>query len=434
MPSFVHACLQFRSRALINRISLKPSSDPEVRRACRVLAMVHELHKAGYQRLRISGGMSLSGVHWQCHITPASNIEKNGWEIMNWEANVATYSTEDDDRYFGFADASGSSARMLAVMFQERFPDILEQSLGQDWAYAGWFTEALGAAEQGRFPLFFADYDLEPEPERMPPPPPSARGTPLRIISSQDLRLEDVPESGARFEEIEPFCLSFDGYAEHSIEQCAEIKQRVLNGGLAEASMDDLRITIFIIQRKIRWNDHMPVQAVDVDEMRPVIEEIRSRIAGNSEFKAGALRALPRKLTWALPSKFDPLSIYQSQVVASSIQELNDVLPWEFDVDTIPEIDQSKFNKIFEIAEYLRFMNACYACGFVTHDTSPDFPLDRANMRPEEVLGNCDLPALRHYIHSLCRDERWSDGYSSPVLKALISGALQLVGRRLCNE
>jgi hypothetical protein len=40
-------------------VPLSASSDPVARRAVRLLAMVHELHKAGYQRLRICAGYSV---------------------------------------------------------------------------------------------------------------------------------------------------------------------------------------------------------------------------------------------------------------------------------------------------------------------------------------------------------------------------------------
>lgn len=40
-------------------ISLVASTDPTVRRAVRLLRMVHELHKAGYQLLRICPGCSV---------------------------------------------------------------------------------------------------------------------------------------------------------------------------------------------------------------------------------------------------------------------------------------------------------------------------------------------------------------------------------------
>ena len=40
---------------LPRRISVSPSKVDWIRRATRVISMVHELHKAGYQRLRIQG-------------------------------------------------------------------------------------------------------------------------------------------------------------------------------------------------------------------------------------------------------------------------------------------------------------------------------------------------------------------------------------------
>ena len=49
-------------------------ADSTGRRAQRILSMVGELHKLGLQRLRISPGMSPSGLYWRCAITPADNI------------------------------------------------------------------------------------------------------------------------------------------------------------------------------------------------------------------------------------------------------------------------------------------------------------------------------------------------------------------------
>lgn len=422
-----------------NRISLEPSKDPGIRRACRLLAMVHELHKAGYQRLRICSGMSPAGTHWRCHVTPAENIATNGWEINNWDEDVASYSTGDEDRFFGFNDAPGKSARELAAIFVDRFPRIATRSFGQDWPYAGWFTEALGAAEHGNLPIFFADYDLEPVPEEMPPSPDLKKLQPsclqIKLISNDELRLEDVPLSTSRWEEIEPFCLTYDGYADgrRSVDECGSVARQVFKD-VKRASMDELRIAMFFQQRKIRWNDQMPVQAEDVNQIRPVIEEVRLRLTQSDTQQTNEHHFEPAKLTWEVSSKFDTPTVHQAEVVASSIQELNDVLPWEFEVETIREVDRSDFKKIFQIAEYLRFMSACYACGFVMHDARADFPLDQANARPDEVLGDCDLSSLRHYLHSLCRDERWSDGYASPVLDALISGSLQIVGKRLMSD
>jgi hypothetical protein len=42
--------------------------EPHIRHAVRVLVMVGELHKLGYQRLRVMPHMAPSGTYWRCTI------------------------------------------------------------------------------------------------------------------------------------------------------------------------------------------------------------------------------------------------------------------------------------------------------------------------------------------------------------------------------
>lgn len=265
-------------------ISLAPPTDPTIRRALRILAMVHELHKAGYQKLRIAPGVSPSGCYWRCHITPASNVQRNGWEPIDWERMIATYTTGQDDSYFDWKDAPGKNARQLAQMFVERFPEIAHQGRGTDRPYAGWYVEMLGAAENGALPEFFADYTLNLDPNRMPPPPPeelpaSPAGVPPPI-PNEALSAGMLPSMNARWEEIEPFCLTFDGYAASSrLGVTAEaIVARVEREGVCAAPMDELRIALFLTQRKVRWNSPAPVSDADLRFVRGIIEELRARL------------------------------------------------------------------------------------------------------------------------------------------------------------
>ncbi|CAO3356568.1 hypothetical protein [Azospirillum melinis] len=158
--------------AQVMPVSLSPPTDPAIRWAGRLLAMVGELHKVGYQRLTIAPGMAPSGCHWRCHVTPAGNVAANGWEPLDWSRQVASYSTGQEDRYFGWEDSAQDSARHLAAKFVERFPEIARDGQGADWAYAGWYVAMLGGAEHGTFPVFFADYPVEEIARgRLPPPP-----------------------------------------------------------------------------------------------------------------------------------------------------------------------------------------------------------------------------------------------------------------------
>lgn len=133
-----------------------------VRRGLRVLRMVGELHALGYQRVRIMPGWAPSGMYWRCSVTSAQRIAANHGAYMaehqRWEPpEVATYSTGQDNEYWGWADARNATASRLAQLFLERFPQICEEGRGQDWAYAGWYLHMLSAARTGALPVAYKE-------------------------------------------------------------------------------------------------------------------------------------------------------------------------------------------------------------------------------------------------------------------------------------
>lgn len=143
--------------------------DPHIRRAQRVLLMVHELHKQGYQLLRIMPGMSASGVYWRCTITPKQNILRtHGAMARDFDADAVHYSSGQENQYFGWSDAMQDTARQLATRFLARFPAIADKGKGRDWEYAGWYVEMLGLAEQGSLPVAYADWSGKPDPRWLP--------------------------------------------------------------------------------------------------------------------------------------------------------------------------------------------------------------------------------------------------------------------------
>ena len=93
------------------------------------------------------------------------------------------------------------------------------------------------------------------------------------LIATNELSARDLPGPKARREEIEPFCLTFDGYAEnHEVEDCLAIEDRLRNGDLGLPSTDELRIALFIRQRAMRWNAATKVPAADIRFVRKVME------------------------------------------------------------------------------------------------------------------------------------------------------------------
>lgn len=162
--------------------SVSPPTDVLVRRCIRVLAMVHELHKAGYQRIRVLPMLAPSGCYWRAIITPSDNIGPNGYHILDDDMDdarqiVARYTSGQDNEYFGWTDAGALDARAMANLFLQRFPRIAAAGEGLDWSYAGWLTDVLGHAERhgANGGLIYLIQDGPTEPDylrRWGPPPP----------------------------------------------------------------------------------------------------------------------------------------------------------------------------------------------------------------------------------------------------------------------
>ena len=83
------------------------SGEDYVRDCCRrVLLMVGELHRMGYERLRIVPGMAPSGMYWRCGVTHVGNVSADdGAMAVDFGDELAKYSTGSWDHFFGWEDA-----------------------------------------------------------------------------------------------------------------------------------------------------------------------------------------------------------------------------------------------------------------------------------------------------------------------------------------
>jgi hypothetical protein len=127
----------------------------------KVLRMVAELHNRGYQRIRISPGMSPSGNSWRCLITPVTNICKDhGAMTVSYGDMTAKYTSANERKYFDWEDCAHVTPSRLAELFTTRFPEISMAGKGADWAYAGWYQEMMWLTYPRSFPIAFADWDL----------------------------------------------------------------------------------------------------------------------------------------------------------------------------------------------------------------------------------------------------------------------------------
>lgn len=129
-----------------------------------ILSLVHELHRLGYQRLRIAPGMAPSGVYWRCTLAAASHFSAaNGACIVGGGAPAACYSSGQERIYFGWEDAAAAGPQKLATMFVARFPEVCAESWGADWAYDAWYRELLRLTAPAGMPIAYADWPLAPD-------------------------------------------------------------------------------------------------------------------------------------------------------------------------------------------------------------------------------------------------------------------------------
>lgn len=138
----------------------------------RLIKMLVELHRRGYQRLRIC---PYEHMAWRLEFGPASFFShRNGaykpyHPFQNADGTVedATYTGASGFRYFGWNGLEAYDAEKLAGVFVTRFPGICAASEGRDWEYVGWLSELSGHASRSRqLPFVVAEY-FEPGPEEL---------------------------------------------------------------------------------------------------------------------------------------------------------------------------------------------------------------------------------------------------------------------------
>lgn len=135
-------------------ITGQASSERDTQRhALTFLLMVGELHRLGYQRLRIGPGRSPSGVFWRCAITHVANIQRdNGVVVIDEGCDTVHYSSGTGVGYFGWEDSASDTPEELAKKFVERFPVLARLGRGDDEDYAAWYQELMRLAQAGELP------------------------------------------------------------------------------------------------------------------------------------------------------------------------------------------------------------------------------------------------------------------------------------------
>ncbi len=115
---------------------------PERMPHARLMAMVRQLHQAGYQRLYLHIWPQPSGMHWRWHLFTG----KRNWIHRPWREGW--YGSGGDyifNPVMGWGDQPGATTEELIESLAKFDPEGLAQALGTDEEHAAWFASVCEA-------------------------------------------------------------------------------------------------------------------------------------------------------------------------------------------------------------------------------------------------------------------------------------------------
>ena len=264
------------------------------RHATRFLLIVSEMHKRGFQGLRIVPEMTDDPFHWLCHLVLGVDMDPgHGAYFQVSMGGGVPYSSANDE--YVWSDRPGSTARELADQLERAsFSSWLEGARVDDFAYAGWYLKMLGMAERGYLPtatlngevvagddplpLFaWPDGTVVPGHHTLPPAP--------RAVSPTEATVR-IPDPDGPPDAIANFALSYDGYGRlgHDAQRVLQIVRPVVrqvqkDGTVPSwAGLDVLRGALFYLQREAHWTEYQ--SPINEREMRAVTRQIALHVDG----------------------------------------------------------------------------------------------------------------------------------------------------------
>jgi hypothetical protein len=108
----------------------------------RLMAMVRDLHRAGYQRLYLYSWPKPSGLHWRWHLfTGPRHWMERPWR-EGWYGSGAEYNCNP---IMGWGDAPGATTEELIHALAQFDPTGMAQALGRDEDHTLWFEKICDA-------------------------------------------------------------------------------------------------------------------------------------------------------------------------------------------------------------------------------------------------------------------------------------------------
>jgi len=259
------------------------------RHATRLLLTVGEMHKRGFQGLRIVPSMNEDPFHWDCHLVLGPYMDPGHGSFAHVEMGNSLPYSSANDRYVWF-NGPGSTARELADQLERGgLSSWLAEALIDDFAYAGWYAKMLGMAERGYFPCASLNGEVVPGDAPLPlfawpdgtvaPAHHTLPSAPYSTTHPAD-RSVSCPDPDGPMDAITQFALSYDGYgrlgrdAQRVLQLVRPVVSQVKKDGSVPlwAGLDVLRGALFYLQREAHWTEY--TEPVNEREMRAVTRQV----------------------------------------------------------------------------------------------------------------------------------------------------------------
>ena len=131
----------------------------------RIMDMMRELHKAGYQRLYLYSWPKASGMHWRWHLfTGPRHWMQRAWR-EGWYGSGADYNLNP---VLGWGDAPGADTHALISALAKFDPSGLANALGRDEDHTRWFADVCDALLPDYTYSLGWDQQAGPQPQLLP--------------------------------------------------------------------------------------------------------------------------------------------------------------------------------------------------------------------------------------------------------------------------
>ena len=113
----------------------------------KLLFMAKELHKRGYEKLRVIPSLSPSGLSWRCSFI-------DGTRDNSVIASCWIYQHEKE----GSKEEIALSSKELADLFVRENAGFIKQCKGENKEYVKWYSDMVDNLEKNELPYAFSDY------------------------------------------------------------------------------------------------------------------------------------------------------------------------------------------------------------------------------------------------------------------------------------